>query len=135
MTDDETNGGAEQRCDCDTGRMQSNPPAVWSDLGTKTKVVDRCVLALLTDLNSVPKSVWNAELSKAETAMSELRSSLENRMFDEHECDMVGTDVFYGTGNIEEAVIRLDESGVHIESISSRSQRPDEAATNGGDSA
>ncbi|QCC57272.1 hypothetical protein [Natrinema thermotolerans] len=112
---DETTGDS---CGCLTGRMQSSTPSEWVQMGAKTKVVDRVVLSLLKDLNTVPKTVWSDELSKATDGMSQLRSTLENRMFEEHTCDIADTSVFYGTGNIESATIRLDKSGIHIENIS-----------------
>lgn len=109
--------GTDQNCDCDTGRMQSTSTEEWNRIGGKVKILDRCILSLLSDLNSVPKSWWKDEFDKANDGMSGLRCELENRMFEEHVCDEVGTGVFYGTGGIEEAVIRLDSEGVHVVNV------------------
>lgn len=75
--------------------LQTTDYEEWEEIGDEVKRVSNDVTHLVTVLNSVPKSVWQDEVRKADDALSELKHILEERLFKEHP-DKADTDVFYG---------------------------------------
>ena len=70
----------------------------WEEIAERVKQIDNDVTALVTLLNSIPKSEWEDEHQKASEGMSELKDILEERLAKEHP-DKWDTHMFYGEPN------------------------------------
>jgi hypothetical protein len=70
----------------------------WEEIAERVKQIDNDVTALVTLLNSIPKSEWEDEQQKASEGMSELKGVLEERLAKEHP-EKWEPQMFYGEPN------------------------------------
>lgn len=81
----------------------------WELIADQMRRTQAELMALLTLLNSVPKTVHRDGFSKADDGLTQLKSDLEDRMAEEHP-DTWDTDVFYGeTEHYDRAKDRVRE--------------------------
>lgn len=70
----------------------------WERIGDRTKQMKRDILDIEGLLTEVPEEAYRDELDAIDTALSELRDSLESQMFDERsELDDRALSIFYGS--------------------------------------
>lgn len=80
--------------------MQKTEFEDWQRIAEVVNQLDLDVIALVRELNSVPKSEWGDAHRKANEGMSELKHLLEERVAKEHP-DKWDTDMFYGQQYME----------------------------------
>jgi len=79
-------------------KKQTTEYEQWLEIAAQVNAVQAEMRELLNQLNTdgdVPKTVYGPQNRRANDALSQLKSDLENRMFEEHP-EKASTDDFYG---------------------------------------